>query len=471
MMAENIKNPLITKEIALGRLKVGFGVAILVAVIFSIGLIVLSAISWSKESNLYDSKVVKQNKVALCSAIKGASDGSDLSPNISAMYGEQTEEWAGWSYAKHFRDCTINSYSYSNPFASCYFSRLSLFEYFGCVEAPLTFWKYLEGVLGKYWVPLSLGIIFIGLVPLLAYFIGRLFRSGVLIESHPGWRRVQITIAAAILSVGVIRAFMRMGGWQDTFIDDLLLSVLFAIVGWIGFVFIRWIMRWLKEGFQVVEGQANANVSKSSLTNPVQRSQPEVIAEVGNASFWARLWARVIDIFIVSLVAGLIDLAGLLLLLVIPSDMGMLLTISEVIAGLIWTCLFLYWYDSYMLYKFQTTIGKLAVGIRVLNKNYQPMTLRESRSRAYLVMSKALSFMVFYPYIQIYNAWQAKKALDSGFPVSWDGSGTVVQQKKISMIRLVAVACLAVSLLLTQLVLQKVQKEITKQEIRSSVLR
>ncbi|QWE16323.1 RDD family protein [Polynucleobacter sp. AP-Nino-20-G2] len=470
-MTPNSSKPLITKEVALSRLKIGFSIALVMAVIFSVGMTVLGLINWNKESDQYQAKVVEQHKSSFCTAINRYPDGSDFTLEIAALYGEQTEQWPGWKYAKNFQYCNANPYLYSNSYSTCYFARMELFNYFGCVDAPLSVGETLGNIFKRYWTALLFGFLAIGLIPLVAFFVGRLVQSGLLVERHPGWRRVQIATVGLVFSIGVIRAFVRLNNWSDTFIDDLLIALLISIISWLGFLLLRFVMRWLKEGFQTAGAQVAQDTSAQNLSYPAKDIESKVEAEMIQATFWSRLWARTIDIFIVWLVAGLIDLPGLLLILIVPSSATMFLMIAELITGLLWLCLFLYLYDSYMIYKFQTTIGKLAVGIRVLNKNYQPMSLVESKSRAYLVISKALSFMIFYPLVQAFNAWQAKKALDNGLPVAWDHSGTVVQQKRISVARLTIVAVLAISLLLTQLVLQKVQKEITKQEIRSSVLR
>ncbi|MBU3541365.1 RDD family protein [Polynucleobacter sp. UB-Tiil-W10] len=470
-MNESAKTP-ISKEIVLTRLKLGLKVSTVIALIFVASLTVLGLMSWNSESNLYQTKVVNQHKVGFCKAINRYPDGTDFTLEIASLYGEQTEQWVGWKYAKDFQYCNTNPYLSGNTYASCYFARQQLLQFFECLDPPLSIGETLTNLFARVWILALLGAFIISLLPITFLLFARLLRSGILMEKHPGWRRIQIVIAGLVLLIGVIRAFVRLNNWRNTFIEDVAISVLLALCSWVGFLLARLVMRWLKEGFEVTENAViPKTVSEISPTSVESAKQTKPEIPMSLAPFWPRLWARIIDIFIVSLVAGLIDLPGLVLALLIPADMTMLLLVNETLASLLWLSLFLYWYDSYMHYKFQATIGKLALGIRVVNKNYEPMSLSESKSRAYLLLSKGLVFMLFYPLIQIFNAWQAKKALDNGQSVAWDCSGTVVEQKHISKTRLVAVAVLAMSLLLTQLVLQRIQKDLTRQEIRSSVMR
>ena len=61
-MTPNSSKPLITKEVALSRLKIGFSIALVMAVIFSVGMTVLGLINWNKESDQYQAQVVEQHK-------------------------------------------------------------------------------------------------------------------------------------------------------------------------------------------------------------------------------------------------------------------------------------------------------------------------------------------------------------------------------------------------------------------------
>ena len=289
------------KAIAILRLKIGLGISLVLAVIFSIGLVVLSAIVWKQESNLYEAKVVKQNKVGFCQTIHRLPDGSDFTLEIAALWGQQPEQWPGWKYARNFQDCKSNAYLYGNPYSTCYFARQQLLEYFECVDSPLSIGETLANQFSRYWPAILVGMVLISLLPIAALAFGRLLRSGAFIDQHRGWRRIQIALTGLVLTIGIIRAFLRLNNWRNTFPEDLGWTVLFAMMSWVGFLVVRRVMRWLQEGFE-----ADNTHSPQAVTKSVPERGPVVVesqtdaSRLTRATFWSRLWARAIAICIVS---------------------------------------------------------------------------------------------------------------------------------------------------------------------------
>lgn len=112
------------------------------------------------------------------------------------------------------------------------------------------------------------------------------------------------------------------------------------------------------------------------------------------AGFWIRVAARLLDIIIVTVVSYLIIIIGFVLFFIIFGAIGMEKgSTGEVVAGIGMIIMFISMilisigipivYETWMLARFEATLGKKAVGIKVIRADRSKLTLWRAFGRAW----------------------------------------------------------------------------------------
>ncbi len=325
----------------------------------------------------------------------------------------------------------------------------------------------------------------------LIYLAIQILRDAILI-AHVGWRRLTLVLSAVAVLTGIILGVSHVNK------NIYALGGIGAVSG-LGFVALmtygRRIAFWVSAGFgtsgkpiRVAEsismGSVEAAVCASTrqvtdedpsdtslgvtpqIESADQINQIIVLSplsiELPRAIFWARLWARCIDLSIVWFLANIIDLFVPSVGSIIPSTAGI---VVDAVISVIIVCGVLIFYDSWFLSKYGATPGKAIFGIRVISFRSRQLTWVESNARAIDQLKSGLYFMFFFPTLQILGAIAAWRRHDDQQP--WDRQvGSVVVQKPINYVRYNATAMLAFILILSVVVIDGAAKSLLKQQRR-----
>lgn len=282
---------------------------------------------------------------------------------------------------------------------------------------------------------------------------------------HTGWKRLSI-VTGVIGSLAVLLIL-----WDDYSNEELF----FLWLGWSVAFFLapaalNGLVGWVSNGFDSDNGMATVRESNVKALDPPSaplEPKPATVKkqlEWTRATYWDRFFSRCIDLVVVYFVANFV----LAFVPDIPSqgDWFFAITIVNLLVNVVVLCATFYFYEVLFLSKFGSTLGKMALGLRVENKNHEPILTRdEAKTRAKGFLRDGIFYMLFFPLIQVIAAFQAWKRRHSQQP--WDEvCGTTVLQKSINPIRSIFFKLLALVLVATLLVLSQAMKIAKKEEIR-----
>lgn len=285
--------------------------------------------------------------------------------------------------------------------------------------------------------------------------IGRLLYS----EPSEGWRRLTIAIScgASLLAIPATLIFAD----DRVDINLFIYSILFGVMVFPSCVLmvlgVRRIVKWVRVGFTDTDNLpvslCEVNHSLSTPTSREQVSPPQSLKRTEAhpidykslplASYWTRVWARMIDV-------SLIYLASCLIFAILPSSSEFLAPLPSIFTDLILfqivLCFGLIWYDTLFLSRYATTPGKYLLGIRVQNLDGEALSRQDAYDRGFSVLRHGLWYLLFFPRLQIVNALIFARR-KKGF--TWDFHGHFrVCQRLVHPVRKVFFGVLAVLLVL-----------------------
>lgn len=180
------------------------------------------------------------------------------------------------------------------------------------------------------------------------------------------------------------------------------------------------------------------------------------------AEFWPRLGARCVDIPIIFIFAELLSLP-LTDINILPTGYSGVLV--SVLLWNTWICALLILYEILFIHNFGATPGKAMFGLRVSSVNHRNPTMKESMQRAKSFVTQGLGLMLFFPYVQIFTAWNVHRTWQSKNSTPWDlASRTFVEQKSVSQGRLSIVIPIAAILITSLFIGQMAMKQARKNE-------
>lgn len=295
-------------------------------------------------------------------------------------------------------------------------------------------------------------------------------------QPHAGWRRLSVVS-------GVVGSAASYYILEDDYRND----ELFIYWYWYTAAFflapigLNSVYSWVRTGFGApIEGTIQKTFTHQ--TPPIQPKKEADPLEIDEsvekarevrevtwapAKFWNRFFARSLDLIIVFAITNVITL----FVPDIPpsgSWFVLIVLINLVITAAI-LCAVYYWYEVYCLSKFGATLGKMALGLRVENKNHEPLLSKEeAKARTTRLLRDGLCFMFFFPWLQIFATISAWRRRDGTQP--WDGAcGSTVLQKHINPIRSLLFKILGLFLVIALVLTVQTVKEMEKRQLRDSV--
>ena len=267
--------------------------------------------------------------------------------------------------------------------------------------------------------------------------------------------------------------FFRWWDFEETQ-QSLEIAVGIPIALWTLFFILRWIWIGNIRSAQSLETQADKSTSALLATQefqatpvvpPAMMESPSVIPVPKLATFWPRLWARCIDLPLVFLIVSIVREIAPSFKNLIPGGAGIF---ADLFFWMAFFCVAVLVYDTFLLAKFGTTLGKKLFGLQVRSVDLRLPTTDEAFRRARKHLSSGLYFTLYFPFLQLLSVFILWKNREASTP--WDlMSRTFVQQRPISYFRYVIAALIAIILITSTVVAQKVAKERTKEEFRSSI--
>lgn len=303
----------------------------------------------------------------------------------------------------------------------------------------------------------------------------------LLVEGHAGWRRLML-----VMSVLTAAAVIGYYFWDGEDLQETLTIALLAFfAALLVLIYGRWVYLWVVAGFQ-----GRKVTPPPLLTPPAPKVTPKVlvppqatsehpaeapvrlVTEVPTARFplaayWPRFWSRCIDLpigwVIGSIFAAFLPDSRSL----VPGMFGIILDLSLSMAII---CLVIFAYEAFFVGQFGATPGKMLFGLSVQSTDNRMPTGNEARRRAWGYLKSGLYFTLFLPILQIFGAASAWKRRDGSQP--WDMTAkTFVRQAPIGPVRFGIATVFAFCFITAMVGSQMVLKEITKKEVRESVLR
>jgi uncharacterized RDD family membrane protein YckC len=294
-----------------------------------------------------------------------------------------------------------------------------------------------------------------------------------------GWRRLSIVVAAVVTLLAAIYGLVIAENDEDIF---------FLLVLWLPGVFFSTLIAtlfsntvrvWVREGFEgptashqgstsnsyVDQASESVNLRSSGQYANQEEPSPSVHLSIDEkTTYWRRLWARGIDLFVIYVIFNIVGVF-------IPDDFG---TPTAILLGILLQALVLSLlvlaYDTLLVAKFGTTLGKSVFGLKVLSIDHTRPSFLQAYKRAKSALFGGLYLFLFFPALQVYGAWKARKPSWTGL-TPWDAAGrSYVQCAAISPVRKWVCYVLSAVLLTTVVVVSKMAKEVTKEQIRDSVI-
>lgn len=310
------------------------------------------------------------------------------------------------------------------------------------------------------------------------------FAKRVVNESNLGWRR--LTVVASVVCAVVVAGLWLHDGEGER--QTLAAAIVALCVSAASLVYGRAAFLWVADGFSSGNGESRRavaavpvpmreQVSAEAVSEPVQMDHEppcEASVAVGEpkapsvsiASFWPRLWARCVDLtlcwFVGSLAAVVLpDLRSML-----PGMTGIM---ADLITGMAFICAAVFLYEWLFVCRLGATPGKMLFGISVSSVDGGLPSSDASKRRAWVFLKSGLYLCFYVPVLQILGAVMAWRRRDAAQP--WDmAARTFTGQKPIGLARLISAALLAFCMFSLMVGVSKVAKEVTKEEVRRSVL-
>lgn len=145
---------------------------------------------------------------------------------------------------------------------------------------------------------------------------------------------------------------------------------------------------------------------------------------------WVRIFARIIDYFILKVLLLLVPLT-----FEIESLTGSALLLNALLLTAIGWVGFIA-YDVFFLATFGTSIGKALFGIYVRSKQGGKLTYRQAFARSWRVLIDGFILLLFQPLLQLLGGWTFYKNFKKSGTTYWDDiSDSVVEYQSIHIVR------------------------------------
>lgn len=213
---------------------------------------------------------------------------------------------------------------------------------------------------------------------------------------------------------------------------------------------------------------ASIDLNPTQSVDDIIKTKEEVLW--GKADYWSRLFARGIDLFVVTLIANIFVA---ILESPFPDYLkaGYLYYWISLVSGWIIVCICFVVYDSLLTHKIGGSLGKIMFGLRVFSKSRNNLSLKKSLQRSRGFLGAGLGYYFFFPWLAIYNAYDNRPSGNNYDNLSWDmTSESVVKQKHISQLRMVILIILASLAILTDYGLREAGKRMVKDELKSVIM-
>lgn len=296
------------------------------------------------------------------------------------------------------------------------------------------------------------------------------------LESHVGWKRLAVLLSPV---AGVV-SFVGCAAWSyDPFPAAFGVALLALLGSFALIVYGRAASLWVRDGFSLETGKTEA---VPVLLEPVKQGAPtgsgsavealaavsaEPVGKLTAATYWARLWARCVDLPVAWVIGSFLGVFLPDFRSLIPGVAGILL---DVISGMILICLAIFGYEVFFLSRFGATPGKMLFGLVVRSVDNRLPTREEAQKRAWSYLKSGLYFTIFLPYVQLLGAFFAWRNRNESMP--WDRAArTLPLQRPVGTFRFVVAAAFAFFVFAATVSTHQVIKQLTKEEIRQSVLR
>lgn len=328
------------------------------------------------------------------------------------------------------------------------------------------------------WAEFSAGFIAALLVLMVAADATRRFIS----EPHIGWKRLNLVLS--VLSGFAVAAYVASDGGSPQAAAGVGLVSIAAVCAAI--IYVRCVVLWVIAGFRkepptIPPQSAATDTIPFENTGTPSRVAPDIAASVVEldakvnaapdtllaATFWPRMWARCIDL---PLCWVLGSLAGTFLPDIRGDVGGSIGVILDIVVGMLFICGAVFVYERFFISKFGATPGKMIFGVSVMSVDNRLPTGEEAGRRAWTYLSSGIYFTLFLPIMQIFGAFMAWRRGTTSQP--WDMTArTHVRQSPIGTLRHVVAVVIALSMISAMVVSNKAIKEMSKEEIRRSVIK
>lgn len=213
----------------------------------------------------------------------------------------------------------------------------------------------------------------------------------------------------------------------------------------------------------------NASTQKKEAAGavpPKWRAEPsDDLSKPLSAGPWARLFARTIDL-------------GVVTVLVLAAEVAMAVSLptwtsgawASAWLGFLFFGIVLLAYESVALSEFGTTIGKAAFGLRIRTEGGRVLDTKTAFRRSFWAWASGNGCYLFFP-LTFFFWWRGYRALKTTASTPWDDRvRSTVTQSRIGSFRFLVGASLSVSLLMGTLVVASLNRLALKQELRAQLL-
>lgn len=342
---------------------------------------------------------------------------------------------------------------------------------------PGPFFEYVKGRSGPHIAELLVYIVTGIAFLLLLSDMGKRF----VLEHHTGWKRLIVLMSPIAALVSFIGYAVES---YDPFPNAFLVALFALLISVALLVYGRAAFLWVREGFASAEAKtetvpvlANPIGQASSIDAPSAMSSTAVEAPIRPAvetegklvaaTYWPRLWARCVDLPVAWILGSSLGVFLPDFRFILPGVGGILL---DAVAGMTLICIAILGYEIFFLSRFGATPGKMLFGLVVRSVDNRLPTMEEAKTRAWGYLKSGLYFTIFLPYMQLLGAIFAWQKRNDSQP--WDmAARTLPLQRPIGAFRFAVAGVFAFLVFATTVVTHQTLKQLTKEEIRQSVLR
>ena len=294
-------------------------------------------------------------------------------------------------------------------------------------------------------------------------------------EPSQGWKRTSL-VTAMLVAIIMGWDFYNGSSYSDNLSE-----------GFRGFLIVfpctllvllngKLVVLWVKAGYNADRGNV---IVASNPETPLQSLEPTMPVHVVKAfpastidtvkpvewvipTFWVRLWARGIDISVVILLSALITaLLPDLEPFSTETTNGVLLNVG---IGLVELCLVMLGYEYIFLRLFGATPGKMIFSLKVFDYNDSIINGKDVINRTHSFIRNGLGYMLWFPWLQGFMAFNTYKYLDTNQITKWDLGIYRVKQKPIHVVRWLIGTIMSIVLLSSAVAITQFAKQLAKKQ-------